>query len=118
DGMPDVLAASGAPSGFHVLLQSGDAELRLSRTVPVGAGFATFAAADLAGDAIADAVVGTSRPPSVLTFHGDGAGDFLPPRSRPLAAEPRSLLPIDIDGDGGLDLAMVLRDARSIVTLV
>jgi hypothetical protein len=119
DGWVDVVSAnegidSAAPS-LTLLLGDGSGRLAAPEQLfaaidPVGA-----AVADISGDGVADAVVGSKEAHAVVVFPGASEEVFAAPIVTPLGREVQEVLARDLDDDGYVDILTRNEDDISIL---
>jgi len=119
DGDPDLLVTHASPeSGLSIL--SGDgmggfgSPVRIAPTIRP----TVVIPADFDGDGHLDLATTDAQPlhaNTVCILLSDGAGGFGPPTSYLAGTDTRDVVPTDFDGDGRLDLAVVLDVGFSIL---
>jgi hypothetical protein len=122
DGDLDIVVSNDDPDAKHVLLNDGRG--RFTRGASFGeATWSTreVAVADLTGDGLVDVVLanrgGRGTVPSYLC-EGLGDGRFAAPCRVVSAGSATSITPVDINGDGALDLLVPHRDGGQGVALI
>lgn len=80
-------------------------------SVPVGSQPGGVATGDIDGDGDIDLATGIRFPDRVIVMLNDGAGAFTagPVINYPMHSEPEEVVAGDLDGDGDVDLAVILR---------
>jgi hypothetical protein len=106
DGKLDLITVGG-----NLLLGNGDGTFQ--DAIPIYPGI--LAVADLNGDGIPDLVAGASL--GVVILLGKGDGSFQTGQSYVVGATP-SVVVVDFNGDGHLDLATVIPTANSVTVLL
>ncbi|MCI0459686.1 MAG: FG-GAP-like repeat-containing protein, partial [Gemmataceae bacterium] len=111
DRNPDLVVSSNRLSdSVSVLLGNGDGTFQAARQFDVGPGIVPSAIrepvlADLNGDTIPDLVVSNYSSADVSILLGRGDGTFAPDRRFDATVQPDSVVVVDCNGDGALDLA-------------
>jgi hypothetical protein len=109
DGLPDLAVTDQSSDEISILLGKGDGTFQSAASVPIAGtngGIPTFvdlALADLNNDGVLDMALGDRT--SIATFQGNGDGSFQANQVVSSAYEPFSVVAIDANGDGLLDLA-------------
>jgi sugar lactone lactonase YvrE len=117
DGIPDVAAIDAsyyaASNTITIFLGNGDGTFAVAGTSPVlGYNPTAITTADINGDGNVDLIVveeasSTSSAGQVVIFFGNGDGTFTQASSTtPLASVANSILPVDLNGDGNVDLVL------------
>jgi hypothetical protein len=107
DGALDVVSADSGADQLSVMLGAGDGSFGAATTVSVGSVPKAIAAADLDGDGRLDLVSANEGSDDLSLLRGNGDGTFAPAMSLvpgPLTLEPQSVIVVDENGDGALDL--------------
>jgi outer membrane protein assembly factor BamB len=124
DGQVDLVTADNASSRVSVIRRANGGGFLPAEPYTTGANPTAVALLDLTDDGWLDVAVTTSatRTLTVLANYGAGAkaGTFFRPLDGdyPVRGFPRSITPIDADGDGRLDLAVACQTADSVVVLL
>ncbi len=115
DDILDLAVANDEEDSLAILLGNGaggvgDGSFALSHKYPTGERPQSVIAAHLSGDEILDLVVVNAHTDNALVFLGNGSGGegdgtFQAPVSYGVGDGPHSVLAIDVNGDGILDLA-------------
>jgi hypothetical protein len=114
DGSLDLVLASLALPALIPVIQSGPRTFTEAPSHLLEEGVASLCAADLDGDGRAEAAaIGLSGDLHVSPGREDGT--LGPARRSPVNLGPGTLAPADIDRDGAVDLACVLRDGTPVV---
>jgi hypothetical protein len=102
------LAVSNEDGFATILLGAGNGSFGAPSTETAGSGPHSIVAANLGGNASADLAVANTGSGNVTILIGDGTGDFTQPASSPVASGPAPwwLTAADLDGGGGIDLAV------------
>lgn len=109
-----------APACISALLASTPAlaqfDFAPTAQIEVGPQPGGVATGDLNGDGHIDLATGVRFPDRVVIMLGDGAGGFTqgPVIDYPLHSEPEEVVAGDLDGDGDIDLAVILRDISQV----
>jgi len=102
------LVVSDFNNGFSVLLGRGDGNFAAPVGYAQGIPMSLIAVADFNGDGISDVIAVESQNPyptgSIAVFLGAGDGTFTPGPTAPLLYQPSSLLAVDVDLDGRMDV--------------
>jgi hypothetical protein len=105
DGVLDLVIANA--SSLSLLFGNGDGSFGAPRSVPAGRGSLSIVTGDFNADGhidLASANGGFSGSDDVSVLLGRGDGTFEPARQYPLTGAPASLIAVDLDADGFLDL--------------
>lgn len=117
DGNLDVAFASSAGSGVTILLGNGDGTFTTPATQPAVSFAASIAVADFNGDGIPDLAVSNNGYGYVVTILlGNGDGTFTVGSSTTLpswSVTPESIVAMDFNGDGKMDLAVTSSNTNS-----
>ena len=112
DGKPDLLlldagdfSGSSNVGGVYILLNNGDKTFKQTGHYTVN-GPGSVAVADINGDGKPDMVVGQQGVSSVEVFLGNGDGTFQNPTTVAAASDVLSVMLVDFNRDGKLDLAV------------
>src|ERR1022692_76322 len=111
DGIPDI--AAGGPTG--ILLGNGDGTFRAGPPLPAVASgnlIWAFAAGDLNGDGKIDLVYSDIQNQVVVPLFGNGDGTFKAGQAYAISQLPDSLILVDYNNDGRLDIVNGQGDAR------
>lgn len=114
DGKADLIVANQGNATLSVLTNTGNGGFTLASSPIVGNGPRWVVAADVNGDGKVDLVsanysAGSGNSLSVLTNNGNGG--FLLASSPALASTPFSVLAVDVNGDGKVDLVSANTDS-------
>lgn len=116
DGFADLVAANRGSEDLSLLLGNGDGtfqpEVRFGSSLP---GVSSLAVSDLDGDGNPDVVAAVNFMDEVTIFRGQGDGTFEPPESYSTGFDPRTVLAVDLDGDGRVDLVTLNSDHLSLL---
>jgi hypothetical protein len=113
DGLLDLACANANSNTLAVFFQSGSGQFPLAPSRILGGTSTTsspqsIAAADLNGDGLSDLVSANLSSRTLTVFFQDPLGQFPTEPDRTLEAfsngAPSYVVPVDLDGDGGLDL--------------
>jgi hypothetical protein len=111
DGTPEILGVRSPESaaGFEILRYTGEGGFQVDGHLLDGSNVATVAVADLNDDARPDVVAGVlagQRPARLEVLVGDGGRFTTAATAIPGAPSfrPHQIVPVDLDGDGDLDL--------------
>jgi hypothetical protein len=135
DGFLDLAVSNAGNSsvnagGLSVLFGNGDGTFGSPVAVYAGLNPLSMAAADLNGDGIIDLAVANQSsgstsglgPGTISVLLGNGDGTFAAPISYPTGEDmfgfPNSIIALDLNGDGMLDLAVANRNDKSISVLL
>ncbi|HEY6413669.1 MAG TPA: FG-GAP-like repeat-containing protein [Edaphobacter sp.] len=120
DGIPDLVASTYSSAGNYitVLLGNGDGTFTTKSNPGVGISSGVVAVADVNNDGKLDLVVAFSNNFSInfntfVSLLGNGDGTFQPPANAGSSLVPTAVAVADLNGDGTLDLAMVLDEFGS-----
>src|ERR1039458_2413099 len=106
DGKMDLISANYYGSSLSVLTNNGSGGFVLSGTYTVGNGPIQVVTSDVNGDGKVDLIcansVGTDSTLSVLT--NNGSGGFVLSGSYSVGTGPHSVVAVDVNGDGKVDL--------------
>jgi hypothetical protein len=109
DGRADLVVASWYSDTLNFYPGLGDGEFEDIRTIPLAGGMpVAMVACDLRGTGALDLVVAQAWTWTVGVLLGNGDGTFQPEVSYPLPAPPTSLLVVDVDGAGTMDVVVGL----------
>lgn len=120
DGWPEIATANfdGEPdfssNSITVLRSSGDGGFRLDQDLPAGEYPRHLAVGDIDGDRIPDLVAVNERSNTLSLMLGNGDGTF-GARTFATSHTARTVYPVDLDGDGELDLVAMTGDRTSTV---
>ena len=120
DGNLDLAVANYTDGTISILLGNGE------RDVPDATDYATgllpemLATADLNADGKLDLAVGTNQVSGaqISILLGNGDGTFQPHNDFPAGSKPRSVIPVDLNGDGKVDLAIANYGSSSVSLLL
>lgn len=122
DGALDVVAVTRRTDELMVLLgdYAGGFKASPRSSYAVGGGPEAVAVGDFDADGALDLATVNSRTNDVIVLLGDGAGGFRPgPHGPyPIIAGPISITADDVDGDGKLDLMVVVLEADDVTFLL
>ena len=119
DGNTDLVTADNGSATVSVLRGTGSGTFAAVVSYPVGSSPSAVAIADLQGTTAPDIAVATLGSPGVDLLVNDGAGGFaLDPDRATVRSSPQAVTPIDVDGDGLVDLAVPCRLADGVVVLL
>ena len=135
DGNPDLVISNAGSSssnsgGVAILLGNGDGTFGPPSAVSAGLSPKYLVAADFNGDGVMDLAVGNLSsgdpsglgPGTVSVLPGNGDGTFAAPVTYPVGENsvgfPFSLIALDLNGDGLLDLALANHGDNSISVLL
>ena len=122
DGSQDLATANSGSGDVTILLGAGDGTFTEAGGSPVaaGAGAADVAAGLFDGDANVDLAVANSSDDTVTILLGNGDGTFTEEASSPIAvgSAPFSIVAADLDGAGGLDLAVADSGSNAVTILL
>ncbi len=110
DKDPDAVAANAVSNTITVAFNLGGS-LAAPITIPVGAGPLDLGASDFDGNTFVDVVTANNGDGTVSVVLNNGDGTFAPAVNLPVGDEPRSITPIDLEGDADDDVAVVAKDA-------
>ena len=120
DGHLDLAVANLGSDSVTILLGDGAAAFAPAAGSPLAAGDGTFclAVGDLNGDGIPDLAASNISATTVSVFLGAGNGGFAaaPGSPRTVGTSPTALALAQLDGQGGLDLAVIC--SNSLVVLI
>lgn len=112
DGHADIAQVSWGVGRLTILLGAGNGQFGAPTHYTVGANPRSLVAADFNHDGIADIAVANGEGASISVVKGYGDGSFAPAIEYPLSSagwvdsEPNSIIAVDLDADGNLDLAV------------
>ncbi|MGH9495922.1 MAG: FG-GAP-like repeat-containing protein, partial [Candidatus Sulfotelmatobacter sp.] len=114
DGIVDAAVTSSGTNAVSVLVGTGDGNFKTAVNYPVGAAPVAIVAGDFNHDGHVDLAVLNNNPNtggaggSISILTGQGDGTFVAGASYAVGYEPTALAAGDFDGDGNLDLAVVI----------
>lgn len=114
DGVMDAAVTSSGTNAVSILLGTGDGNFKPAVNYPVGADPVAIVAGDFNHDGHLDLAVLNSNPNtggaggSISILNGQGDGTFVAGASYGVGFIPTALASADFDGDGNLDLAVVI----------
>ena len=109
DGKRDLVVANSKLNEVSLLIQNGTGDYAPATSLSVGLKPSFIAVADFNGDHHLDFVTAnnnTSSPGTVSVRLGDGTGNFAAAHDFPSGNAPKSLVVVDINQDGKLDLVV------------
>ncbi|HYW43991.1 MAG TPA: VCBS repeat-containing protein [Bryobacteraceae bacterium] len=116
DGKPDLAVSyfgsdtAGTGGGVFVLLGNGDGTFGAPKSISAGSAPVSLAVADFNGDGKLDLAVANVTSRTVSLLPGNGDGTFGAPAAYPTGEDqngaPKSILVLDVNGDGAPDLAV------------
>lgn len=120
DGWNDLVTTNYADATVSVLLGKGDGTFQPAKDYPIGDAPVAMALADVNGDGKLDWVTANSGPfsNSVSVGLGIGNGTFQAAQEYMTGNAPQSVLAIDVNGDGKLDLVTASGENNSISVLL
>jgi hypothetical protein len=125
DGKPDLISANFSSGTLTVLTNNGSGVFGSNATLNVGSGPSSVVATDVNGDGKVDLICANMNVNTLSVLTNDGSGGFV------LAATlgtgdpdghvgnlPRSLVAVDVSGDGKPDLTCVNAGANTMAALI
>lgn len=107
DGLVDLVSVGGTAGIYTVMFGTDEPGLWGFSALALSGGPAAAAVADFDGDGVNDAVVANFGVSSLSRFNGTQEGGLpIRPLDHPLAFFPGVLVPLELDGDPGLELAI------------
>ena len=108
DGQLDLAVANYSDNTVSILLGNGDGTFGAHTDYATGPLPEMLATADLNADGKLDLAVGTDQATAsqISILVGNGDGTFQPHNDFPAGSKPRSVIPVDLNGDGKVDLAV------------
>lgn len=120
DGILDAVTGGQRGNAIHVLLGRGDGTFSPDVPYPVDVGPVSIAVGDVNGDGAPDllTVTATSGPPGrVSVLLGAGDGTFSAGSALPSGDDPIQVLPLNVDGRCGQEIAIANREPAGVTVL-